>query len=77
MGVKVYFGQKPAKVLATVGDEQLKVEAPPGESGETVDILFVFDDSKTLTIEKAYRYEDIQKGFDVDALTEGDQESAP
>jgi len=80
-GVKVYFGDKEAKVLGWVGDDKLKIEAPPGEVGSEVNILLVFDDAKDLTIEKAYKYEDIQKNLTVDALTgekkEGDSTTPP
>lgn len=68
-GVKVYFGDKEAKVLGWVGDDKLKIEAPPGEVGQEVNILLVFDDAKDLTIEKGYKYEDVQKNLSVDALT--------
>ena len=68
-GVKVYFGDKEAKVLGWVGDDKLKIETPPGEIGSEVNILLVFDDAKDLTIEKAYRYEDVAKDLSVDALT--------
>ena len=68
-GVKVYFGDKEAKVLGWVGDDKLKIETPPGEVGQEVNILMVFDDAKDITIEKAYRYEDVQKDLTVDALT--------
>ncbi len=71
-GVKVYFGDKEAKVEGWVGDDKLRVVTPPGEVGQEVNILLVFDDAKDLTIEKAYRYEDIAKDLSVDALT-GDQ----
>ncbi len=68
-GVKVYFGDKEAKVEGWVGDDKLRVQTPPGEVGQEVNILLVFDDAKDLTIEKAYRYEDISKDLSVDALT--------
>src|SRR6185503_9957215 len=68
-GVKVYFGDKEAKVLGWVGDDKLKVETPPGDVGQEVNILMVFDDAKDITIDKAYRYEDVQKDLTVDALT--------
>src|SRR5688572_15892555 len=70
MGVRVYFGEKEAKVLFTQPDS-LKVEAPAGEIGKTVDIVLNFDDSKGLTIEKAYTYEDTQKDLSVDGLVDG------
>src|SRR4029079_9360355 len=68
-GVKVYFGDKEAKVLGWVGDDKLKIETPPGEVGQEVNILMVFRDAKDITIEKGYRYEDVQKDLTVDALT--------
>ena len=68
-GVKVYFGDKEAKVEGWVGDDKLRVVTPPGEVGQEVNILLVFDDAKDLTIEKAYRYEDVAKDLSVDALT--------
>jgi len=68
-GVKVYFGDKEAKVEGWVGDDKLRVVTPPGEVGQEVNILLVFDDAKDLTIEKGYRYEDVAKDLSVDALT--------
>ncbi|HEU5056619.1 MAG TPA: IPT/TIG domain-containing protein [Kofleriaceae bacterium] len=50
-GVKVYFGDKEAKVLGWVGDDKLKIETPPGEIGQEVNILLVFDDAKDLTVD--------------------------
>ena len=73
-GVKVYFGGGEAKVIGWIGDDTLKVESPavkPEEVGKSVDVLLVFDDARDLTIEKAFTYEEVNKGFSVDALTEG------
>ena len=55
-GVKVYFGNAAAKVLAFRGDDELRVEVPGGKEGETVDIEIIFDDSRHNKIEKAYKY---------------------
>src|SRR5687768_15453721 len=43
-GVKVLFGEQEARVLGFIGDDVLKVEAPAGDVGKTVDVLLVFDD---------------------------------
>src|SRR6266545_7301356 len=53
-GVKVYFGEREARVLGFVGDDTLKVEAPTGEVGQAVDVLVVFDDARSLPYEKAF-----------------------
>src|SRR5690348_15157124 len=69
-GVKVYFGDKVANTLYTAPDT-IKVEAPPGDIGKTVDIDIRFDDSKSLKIDQAYTYEDTQKDLSVDGLVDG------
>lgn len=74
--VTVYFGSNPATVLGWIGDSTLKVTAPAvseDQIGKPVDIQFVFGDARGLTIEKAYTYEEVNKGFGVDALVEGDE----
>jgi hypothetical protein len=77
-GVKVLFGAQEARVLGFVGDDVLKVETPPGEVGKTVDILVVFDDSRSLSYEKAFTYtEDTSQHFNVDTLTEGETGKPP
>jgi hypothetical protein len=77
-GVKVLFGAQEARVLGFVGDDVLKVETPPGELGKTVDILVVFDDSRSLSYEKAFTYtEDTSQHFNVDTLTEGKKATPP
>lgn len=73
-GVNVYFGDQRGRVMGFVGDDTLRVEAPPGELGKTVDVLLVFDDSRNLVYEKAFTYgEDTADQFNVDALVEGDK----
>jgi len=73
-GVKVYFGEQEARVIGFVGDGVLKVETPAGEVGKTVDVLLVFDDARSLPLEKAYTYtEDTTDQFNVDSLVEGDK----
>ena len=67
----VYFGNRKANVMAVIGDDTIKVETPAGEVGKKVDILLTFEDGSNLTIDKAYSYEDVNKGFGVDALVEG------
>ncbi len=77
-GVKVLFGPQQARVLGFVGDDVLKVETPPGEVGKTVDVLVVFDDSRSLSYEKAFTYtEDTSHHFNVDTLTEGEKAKPP
>ncbi len=77
-GVKVLFGGQEARVLGFVGDEVLKVETPPGDVGKTVDVLVVFDDSRSLSYEKAFTYtEDTSQHFNVDTLTEGEKGKPP
>jgi hypothetical protein len=71
-GVKVYFGEKQARVIGFVGNDVLRVEAPAGDINKTVDVLLVFDDSRNLTFEKAFTYtEDTTDQFNVDALVDG------
>lgn len=77
-GVKVLFGGQEARVLGFVGDEVLKVETPPGDVGKTVDVLVVFDDSRSLSYDKAFTYtEDTSQHFNVDTLTEGEKAKPP
>jgi IPT/TIG domain len=76
-GVKVYFGDREARVLGFVGDDVLKVETPAGEVGRTVDVLLVFDDARSLPYEKAFTYTERPAEFNVDALVEGDKAGKP
>lgn len=59
-GVRVYFGNRSARVLGFDGDERLRVLAPGGKDGDVVDITVVFDDARQLSITKAYKYVDPQ-----------------
>jgi hypothetical protein len=61
--VKVYFGGVPANVLRFEGDDTLKIQAPGGKIGETVDIKFYFEPGGVLTVPKAFTY------FEEDAAT--------
>jgi IPT/TIG domain len=73
-GVKVYFGDREARVIGFVGDDVLKVESPAGDLGKQVDVLLVFDDARNLKYEKAFTYaQDATDQFNVDALVEGDK----
>lgn len=74
-GVSVRFGDREARVLGFVGDGELKVETPAGEVGKTVDVLVVFDDARSLVLEKAYTYSDAANSLTVDALG-GDKQKA-
>ena len=72
-GVKIYFGDKLGRQVVFEGDSKLYVEPPPGTTGETVDVVMIFDDGRKFTYPKAYTYEDLTEGFSVDDLTEGDE----
>src|SRR5258706_15215818 len=54
--VKVYFGGVPAQVLRFEGDDKLKVLAPGGKVGDTVDIKFYFEPGGVLNVPKAFTY---------------------
>jgi hypothetical protein len=60
-GVKVFFGNRPARVLGFDGANRLRVEspgAPGGKPGENVDITIVFDDGRRFTAKDVFRYID-------------------
>jgi hypothetical protein len=67
-GVKVYFGDKEATRVYIEGDEKMKVEPPPGEIDQTVDVMFLFDDARKLEYPKAYTYQDFSQNLGVDAV---------
>jgi hypothetical protein len=73
-GVKVYFGNRSAKVRGFSGDDELRVEAPGGKEGEVVDIEIIFDDSRRNKITKAFKYINMTpidiKDFDKDKATD-------
>ena len=73
-GVRVYFGQRKARVVAFEGDDKLIVEPPAGKEGSTVDVLLVFDDGSPFTYNDAYTYVDLTEGFGVDELTAKEKE---
>ena len=54
--VKVYFGGVPAQVLRFEGDDTLKVLAPGGKVGDTVDVKFYFEPGGVLNVPKAYTF---------------------
>jgi hypothetical protein len=76
-GVKVYFGDKKARVLSFHGDNQLMVEPPSGEIGQTVDVTLIFDDARQLVYPQAYTYIDPTKGFGVEHLTKDEEKGDP
>jgi hypothetical protein len=67
-GVKIYFNDREATRVYIEGDDKIKVEPPPGEINETVDILLVFDDARDLKITQAYTYQDFTNTMGADAL---------
>ena len=72
-GVKVYFGDKLGSRVVFEGDTKLQVEPPPGQKGETVDVMLIFDDGRKFTAKDAYAYEDLAKGFSADSLAPGEE----
>jgi len=75
-GVKVFFGDRDARVLGFVGDDVLKVETPAGETGKTVDVVLVFDNATTSEPLK-YTYTEGTDQFNVDSLVEGEKAAKP
>lgn len=71
-GVKVMFGDRPARFLRFEGDTKMLVAPPPGEIGQTVDIQVLFGDAREHTFPAAYSYIDPKAGFDVNALAPGE-----
>ena len=71
-GVKVYFDNKAAKVLRIEGSSAIKVQAPGGEAGKSVDVTIVFEAEGSKTLEKAYKYIEVT-GLGVGELTEGEK----
>ncbi len=67
-GLKVYFGEKEASRVYIDGDDKIKVEPPPGEVDQTVDLLFLFDDARKLEYPKAYTYQDFAPTSGAEAL---------
>lgn len=69
-GVEVWFGDKKGRNIRFRGDTKLVVDAPGGEVGEVVNVVVVFDDARTKTLNNAYTYVDPGQGFGVDELTD-------
>jgi hypothetical protein len=70
--VKVYFGGVQAQVLRFEGDDTLKIQAPGGKIGETVDIKFYFEPGGVLLVPKAFTF--IEEGAaSVDDLHTGEK----
>jgi IPT/TIG domain-containing protein len=55
--VQIYFGSRAAKA-PVVKEGEIVVEPPAGDVGQTVDVVLVFPDSKSITIKNAYTYID-------------------
>lgn len=53
--IKVRFGRNLASVLR-VADDQIDVQAPPGNSGESVDVTVMFKDAGEMALRGAYTY---------------------
>jgi hypothetical protein len=77
-GVRVYFGGKEATRVVIEGDDKMKVEPPAGEPGQTVDLLFLFDDARKLEYPKAFTYKDFPgRGVEPDAPPDDKPASPP
>jgi len=70
--VKVYFGGVAAQVLRFEGDDTLKIQAPGGKIGETVDVKFYFEPGGVLTVPKAFTYVE-EDAASVEDLHTGDK----
>ena len=71
--VIVYFGDREGKVLAFDGDDKLRVQAPSGSKGSTVDVTLIFGDARRFTYPKAFTY--VQPGdIKVDDLVKSKDE---
>ncbi|UYZ14010.1 IPT/TIG domain-containing protein [Brevibacillus sp. WF146] len=56
-GLKVYMGDKEAKLLTYYGATRVKVQAPPGDVPGTVDVKVVNPDGKEAVLANAYTYQ--------------------
>src|SRR3569623_2866210 len=57
---KVYFGSRQGTVIRFASDSELIVEAPGGKSGDTVDVLIIFEPGGELKIPKGFTF--VEKG---------------
>jgi hypothetical protein len=53
---KVYFGSRQGTVVRFASDSELIVEAPGGKSGDTVDVLIIFEPGGELKIAKGFTF---------------------
>ncbi|WP_081904144.1 IPT/TIG domain-containing protein [Brevibacillus thermoruber] len=56
-GLKVYMGDKEAKIITYYGTGRVKVQAPPGDAPGTVDVKVVNPDGKEAVLANAYTYQ--------------------
>ena len=54
-GIKVRFGRNEASVLRNADDE-IDVQAPPGNPGESVDVTVTFENAGDMALRGAYTY---------------------
>jgi hypothetical protein len=54
--VKVYFGPSPAKIIRIADDHRILVQPPPGEAGQTVDVVVILEPGGQVRLPKAYTY---------------------
>ncbi|BAH45949.1 conserved hypothetical protein [Brevibacillus brevis NBRC 100599] len=55
-GLKVYIGNKEAKLITFYGDARISVQAPPGDSPGKFDLKIVNPDSKEAVLANGYTY---------------------
>jgi hypothetical protein len=55
---EIYFGKNPAKRPVVKEGGDIVVDPPAGSVGETVDIVIILSDARTITLPKAYSYID-------------------
>jgi len=70
--VIVYFGTNEGRVQAFEGDTKLRVTAPSGDKGKTVDVTLIFGDARKFTYPKAYTFIE-PSGIQVDDLVDKDK----
>jgi len=70
--VVVYFGEREGKVLAFDGDTKLRVQAPSGDKGKTVEVTLIFGDARRFTYPNAYTFIE-PSGIKVDDLVEDEK----
>lgn len=58
----IYFGKSPAKRPIVKESGEIVVDPPAGQIGQTVDVIIILADSRTIKIPNAYTYIDPTAG---------------